>query len=74
MNKLKDIRTKKNYSFQTMARLLNISKTYYWQIEHGKRRLTYDLALRIADVFKTTPDNIFYSEYCDLEKTLKERK
>lgn len=74
MSKLKTIRIERNYSCQTMARLLKISKTYYWQIENGKRKLTYDLALKIAKIFLVTPDSIFYDEYYNFEKLARERK
>ena len=71
---LKTERKIRNLSCNTMARLLNISKTYYWQIENGDRRLTYDLAMKLAKIFKTTPDNLFYKDYKELVKVLKERK
>ena len=46
-----------------MADTLKISKSYYWQIENNSRKLSYEMAVRIASVFKTTPDKIFYNEY-----------
>lgn len=52
-----------------MAKKLNISKTYYWQLEHGQRRLSYEMALKIAQIFNKKPDDIFYTEY--LKKTKK---
>ena len=63
MNKLKQYRIKNNYSCQDMANKLNISKSFYWQIENGKRRLNYDIALKISMIFKLKPDNLFYDEY-----------
>lgn len=63
MKTLKTIRQKNNLSYQAMADLLKISKTFYWQIENNKRRLSYDLAVKISNIFKTTPDKIFYSEF-----------
>lgn len=62
LNKLKEIRTNRKYSYQYMAEKLNISKPFYWQIENNQRRLTYDMAVRIADIFNTTPDAIFYED------------
>ena len=46
-----------------MADTLKISKSFYWQIENDKRRLTYDMAVKIANIFKTTPDEIFYKDF-----------
>ena len=63
MNKLQEYRIKNNYSCQDMANKLKISKSFYWQIENGKRRLSYETALNIAKIFKTKPDNIFYEDY-----------
>ena len=63
MNKLQQYRKKYNYSCQDMADKLNISKSFYWQIENYKRRLSYEAALKIAKIFKLKPDNIFYEDY-----------
>ncbi|HIR73911.1 TPA: helix-turn-helix transcriptional regulator [Candidatus Ventrenecus avicola] len=58
--KLYELRKKFSYSCQDMAEKLEISSSYYWQIENGHRRLFYDIAVKIADVFKLKPDDIFY--------------
>ena len=63
MDCLKEIRKKYHYSCQDMANQLEISKSYYWQIENDKRRLSYEIAVKIADIFKVKPDYIFYQEY-----------
>lgn len=62
MSKLKRIRLKNKYSCKDMAQVLNISKPYYWQIENGTRRLTYDMAIKIAEFFHTTPDQLFFED------------
>jgi transcriptional regulator with XRE-family HTH domain len=44
-----------------MAKLVKISKTYYWQIENNKRRIFYKQAIMIATyVFNLKPDELFY--------------
>lgn len=58
---LEKLRLKNNYSYQQMADMLNISKSYYWQIEHNNRRIYYDLAVKIAKIFNKKPDEIFYN-------------
>lgn len=58
--KLKNIREKNGYSYEDMAKKLGISKCFYWQIEHKKRRLYYDMAKNIAKIFKLKPDDLFY--------------
>ena len=60
---LEKLRLKNNYSYQQMADMLNISKSYYWQIEHNNRRIYYDLAIKIAQVFDKKPDELFYDYY-----------
>ena len=63
MSKLEEYRINNHYSCQYMADRLNISKAFYWQIEKGKRRLSYDTACKIAKIFEPRPDEIFYEEY-----------
>lgn len=62
MEKLKTLRIKHNLSYAQFAKELGISKTYYWQIENKTRGLSYIMAIKIADILKTTPDEIFYDE------------
>lgn len=63
MGKLAEIRKEKNFSCQYMANQLKISKPFYWQLEHEQRRLSYDMAFRIARIFDLKPDDIFYEEF-----------
>ena len=63
IEKLQLIRNNNNISYKNMAEMLGVSKTYYWQIENGKRRLTYEFAKRIASIFNLKPDDIFYEEF-----------
>lgn len=65
--KLRELRNKKGYSCAKMAKMLNISKTFYWQLECRKRTLSYKMACKIAKIFKLKPDAIFYEYYknCD---------
>ncbi|MDD2180902.1 MAG: helix-turn-helix transcriptional regulator [Bacilli bacterium] len=63
MNKLQKYREKNNFTFQDMADFLNISKTYYWQLEKSKRRLSYTMAIKISDIFNLKPDDLFYENF-----------
>ncbi len=65
MNELKSLRVKNGWTCKNMADMLKISKPFYWQIENGKRRLSYEMAIKIANLFDTTPDPIFYNLYKD---------
>lgn len=57
--KLKQLRAKKGYTIYDMADKLGISYSHYSLIENRKRNLTYEMAIRIAKVFKKKPDDIF---------------
>lgn len=61
--KLKNMRIEKGLSIKKMADMIGISKAFYCQIENGKRRLSYDIAIRIALVFNVKPDYIFYDDF-----------
>jgi len=74
MQKLKYYREKNSYSFQKMANLLGISKTYYWQIENKKRRLSYEMAIRISDIFSIRPDEMFFDDVVKNISNLRSKK
>ncbi len=61
--KLQNLRKENNLSYEDVAKQVGICKAYYWQIEHGNRRLYYDLALKIAKVFNLKPDELFHDYY-----------
>ena len=61
MEKLKKLRKENNYSIYDMAKKLNITPSFYSQIENKKRRLFYDTALKISAIFNMKPDDIFYT-------------
>ncbi|RAV22227.1 helix-turn-helix transcriptional regulator [Paenibacillus contaminans] len=60
--RLKEIREEKKKSFKQVAEAVGVSKPYYWQIENGKRGLSYELAVKIASYFESKPDQIFLPE------------
>jgi putative transcriptional regulator len=62
MEKLKAVRKDSHYTYNEMADFLNISKSYYWQLENGHRNLSYKMAVQIAEIFNMKPDDIFYEE------------
>ena len=67
MEKLKEIRKKFGYNYQDMANFLEITKSFYWQIENKQRRLSYNMAIKIAQIFNMKPDDIFYEEFKSLD-------
>ncbi len=61
-DKLKRIRKENGYTIYKMAEILGITPSFYSQIENKKRRLFYDTACAIADVFNMKPDEIFFEK------------
>ena len=61
--KLKYLREQNGYTSDKISKKLNISKAFYSQIENGHRRLSYDMAVKIANIFKMKPDDIFYDDH-----------
>lgn len=61
MQKLKLLRKEKGLTIYDMANKLEITPSFYSQIETKKRRLFYDTAVRICTVLKVKPDQVFYN-------------
>lgn len=59
MDKLKKLRIDNGYTIYDMANKLGITASYYSQIENKKKRLFYDMAYKIANIFNMKPDSIF---------------
>lgn len=64
-NRLKELRQKKKYTAKQMSERLGISKPYYCQLENRTRRLSYEMAIKIAAIFKLKPDAVFYRDYIE---------
>lgn len=61
--KLKEMRYKKKMTAKQMSEILGISKPFYCQLENNKRRLSYQMAIKISDIFDVKPDLIFYDDF-----------
>ena len=60
--KLKETRYRNRMTSKEVSERVGISKAFYCQIENGKRRMSYELAIKIASVFKVKPDHLFYDD------------
>lgn len=58
--KLRDLRIKNNLSYKQLAEHLDLSTSYYWQLENKQKNLYYKTAIKIAAFFNLKPDDIFY--------------
>lgn len=72
--KLKELRYSKKLTNKDMAEKLGISKPFYCQIENGSRRLSYDMAVRIAEIFGKKPDKLFYDDYMIHREKMEKQK
>jgi putative transcriptional regulator len=61
-NKLRNICAKNNMTLQELGARLGKSKQYMSELGRGNIRLTYDMAVKIARVFNTTPDTLFLTD------------
>lgn len=68
LNKLREVRIKSNLTMKDMSIKLGISKSMYDYIELGVKRLSYDMAVKIAEIFKMSPDELFYSDFDNFYK------
>ncbi len=60
MQKLKLLRKEKGFTIYDMAKQLDITPSFYSQIENNKRRLFYDTAILICSIINMKPDQVFY--------------
>lgn len=56
---LRKIRKDNQTTIYDMAKYLNITPSFYSQIENEKRRLYYDTAVKIAFYFGVKPSDLF---------------
>ena len=60
--KLKKIRYGKSITSKEVAERIGLSKAFYCQLENRKRRLSYEMAVKISQIFDLKPDELFYDE------------
>jgi len=56
---LRQARLSRNLTLEQLGGLVGRSKQYLNQVEKGKIRLSYEMAVKIAEAMGTTPDEIF---------------
>jgi len=56
-------RKDKKVTLHELANHCNISKSYLSLIEKGNRKLSYDLAVKIAKYLECTPDALFLEDH-----------
>ncbi|SHH06466.1 helix-turn-helix transcriptional regulator [Tepidibacter thalassicus] len=58
---LQKLRKKNNLTQQEVAEILEITPVFYGMIERGERNPSLELAKKIADLFDSTIDEIFFN-------------
>lgn len=56
MSRIREIRKEKGMTGVEIAKRLNITPTYYYEIERGKKRLSADIAVELAKIFNVSAD------------------
>lgn len=62
VSKLKKLRLMHRLTIYQMADQIGVTPAFYSQIENRRRRLFYDIAIKIAAVFNMKPDELFYTK------------
>lgn len=70
--KLRKLRLLHGFTTKDMANKLGISKPFYSQLENENRRLSYEMACKIAGIFNMKPDEIFLENYKSTKNNAKE--
>ena len=60
--KLREVRLKNNLSQKKISEMLNLSESYYCQLETGARRMSLQVARDIALLLEVSLDDLFMSE------------
>lgn len=62
---LRQNRRAKGISVPEMAERLNISESFYYKIEQGRRNPRMEVAKRIADILGGTVEELFFAQDLD---------
>ncbi len=66
--KIREYRKKAGWTIKEVGEKLGISRAMYGHIENGEKRLSYGVAVKLADLYGVTPDELFYEEYKEFFK------
>ena len=63
LNKLREMRKKAGLNTTEVAEIIGVSQSMYSYIEIGRERLSYDIAVKLSELFKSSPDELFYDDF-----------
>jgi len=61
--KLQAVRTNRRYTLKSLSKKLGVSKQYLWDIEDGRRVLSYKMAYKISEILDVDADIIFLEDH-----------
>lgn len=61
--KMTKLRKEKGYTLESLAKKVGISKQYMWDIEEGRKVLSYKMAFLISRALDTKPDELFLKDH-----------
>ncbi|TNK96732.1 helix-turn-helix domain-containing protein [Fructilactobacillus sanfranciscensis] len=59
LQKLRDVRKKRNKTMEEMGKALGVSKVAYWKIEHGKTKVSFEASQQISEILNIDKDSLF---------------
>lgn len=57
------LREVNRYSLKVLASKVGISKQYLWDIEDGRKILSYKMAYKLSKILEVKPDEIFLEDH-----------
>lgn len=62
LTKFRELRKQQGINLDMVAKQLNVSKAYISMVETGRRSLDYEMAISMAKMLKSHPDELFYED------------
>lgn len=59
MNNLKELRLYNDLTQEEVAKRINVCRSHYTLIENGSRKPSFEVCLKLAEVFNTSVEDIF---------------
>ena len=72
-NTIKELRKSKNYTQRELAEKIGVTTRYISDIEQDRSRASYDILIKICNLFEVTPNEIF-NEYLQLNQNKQHKK
>lgn len=61
--KLIQMRKEKSKTHKEVAKYAGVCPSMYYYLENGQKKLSYDVAAKLADFYEMTPDELFFEDF-----------